>query len=96
MMTQAEICRSFLQAKNRQRHIKVLAELTLQPKEQIKKILLANGLDPEQPAPKYQSVSTDAAGSEVMLPAYIRKEVLHYVNKGYRIRRHQRNAGWSN
>lgn len=92
-MTHPEICRSFLQAGNRRRQIKVLAELTMRTPAQIREILLANGIDPDQPAQKYRKTTTEAAGSEIVLPADIRNEVMNYVNKGYRIRRHQRDAG---
>ncbi len=87
-MTDPEICRSFLQAADRQHQIKVLSELTLHTKDEIETILFEHGIDPEQPAPKYAKANTNCEDREIHLPPEIRKEVLKYVNKGYRLRRH--------
>ena len=86
-MTDGEICRSFLLARNRRKQIRVLSDLTLKSPEQIREVLRAGGIDPLTPAPKPKKIPhTEGLGQMAALPADIRKEVLYEYQRDYKRR----------
>lgn len=86
-MTDGEICRSYLGAKNRRKQIGVLAELSLRSQKQIKDVLVAGGVDLGASAQRTRKhTAKDEASYATVQTAYVGKGVRRYVYKEYGLR----------
>lgn len=80
-MTDEEICRNFLQVRNRKRQIRILSDLTLRPPDEIMAVLVAHGIDPAEPAPNPQPQKTEIYfdGDSKPLPKTVLREAISYA-----------------
>lgn len=78
-MTDEEICRNFLQVRNRKRQIRILSDLTLRPPDEIREVLEERGIDPDAPAPKPIKIEIFFGGDGKLLPKNILQEVTRHA-----------------
>lgn len=58
-MTEEEICRSFKEAKDHRKQVSILADLNCCSKDEIRKILMKNGIDPPRTGNRYTKISKE-------------------------------------